>query len=120
MDREVIRAAISGKSEDIYIFDHLWLLDPAWERTKGTEHAETLVSKFLEKNSNDLKGAEKKSRIDIGYRTTSGKHVIIELKRASVAVPLDTLTGQIRKYRDGAKPMEIPIGLATSRERALS
>jgi hypothetical protein len=21
-----------------YIFDHLWLLDPAWERTKGTEH----------------------------------------------------------------------------------
>ena len=24
-----------------YIFDHLWLLDPSWERTKGTEHAES-------------------------------------------------------------------------------
>lgn len=86
-----------------YIFDHLWLLDPSWERTKGTEHAETLVSKFLKENTSELKGAEKKSRIDIGYRTTSGKHVIIELKRASVAVPIDALTGQIRKYRDGVK-----------------
>src|SRR3989338_8188632 len=86
-----------------YIFEHLWLLDPGWERAKGTEHAETQVNEFLKKNSNELKGAEKKARIDIGYRTTGGKHVIVELKRASVAVPLDDLTKQIRKYRDGAK-----------------
>ena len=86
-----------------YIFEHLWLLDPGWERAKGSEHAETQVNEFLKKNSNALKGAEKRARIDIGYRTTGGKHVIIELKRASVAVPLDDLTKQIRKYRDGAK-----------------
>jgi len=86
-----------------YIFEHLWLLDPAWERTKGTEHAETQVNEFLKKNTDSLKAAEKKARIDIGYRTTSGRHVIIELKRASVAVPLDDLTKQIRKYRDGVK-----------------
>lgn len=86
-----------------YIFKHLWLLDPAWERTKGTEHAETLVNKFLDRNTAQLTGPEKKARIDIGYRTTSGKHIIIELKRASIAVPLDDLTKQIRKYRDGAK-----------------
>jgi histidine kinase/DNA gyrase B/HSP90-like ATPase len=86
-----------------YIFDHLWLLDPSWERTKGTEHAETLVNKFLKGDSRALKGDSKKARIDIGYRTASGKHVIIELKRASVAVPLDDLIKQIRKYRDGAK-----------------
>lgn len=86
-----------------YIFDHLWLLDPGWERTKGSEHAETQINAFLQKNSDALKGAEKKARIDIGYRTTGGKHVIVELKRASVAVPLDDLTKQIRKYRDGAK-----------------
>lgn len=61
-----------------YIFEHLWLLDPSWERTKGTEHAETLVSKFLEKNTAELKGKEKTARIDIGYRTAGGKHVIIE------------------------------------------
>jgi Histidine kinase-, DNA gyrase B-, and HSP90-like ATPase len=86
-----------------YIFEHLWLLDPAWERTKGTEHAETLVNAFLKKDTENLSAAEKKARIDIGYRTSSGKHVIVELKRASVAVPIDDLIKQIRKYRDGAK-----------------
>ena len=86
-----------------YIYDHLWLLDPAWERTKGSEHAETLVNKFLEANTAKLKGKAKTARIDIGYRTTGGKHVIVELKRASVAVPVDELVAQIRVYRDGAR-----------------
>jgi hypothetical protein len=86
-----------------YIFEHLWLLDPSWERAKGTEVAETLVEKFLKRNTKELKPAEKKARIDIGYRTTTGKNVIIELKRASVAVPIDDLTKQVRKYRDGTK-----------------
>lgn len=86
-----------------YIFEHLWLLDPAWERTKGTEHAETLVKTFLDANTAKLKTSEKKKRIDIGYRTAGGKHVIVELKRASVSVPVDELMKQIRTYRDGAK-----------------
>lgn len=86
-----------------YIYDHLWLLDPAWERTKGSEHAETLVNKFLDDNSAKLKGKAKTARIDIGYRTTGGKHVIVELKRASIAVPVDQLVAQIRVYRDGAR-----------------
>ncbi len=107
-----------------YIFDHLWLLDPGWERTKGTEHAETLVNKFLEDNNGSLKGAEKTARIDIGYRASGAKHVIVELKRASVSVPVDDLMKQVRKYRDGARrilektsykswPIEIIILLGT-------
>lgn len=86
-----------------YIFDHLWLLDPGWERVKGSEHAETQVNEFLKGDSAALNSAQRKARIDIGYRTTGGKHVIVELKRASIAVPVDDLTKQIRKYRDGAK-----------------
>lgn len=86
-----------------YIFDHLWLLDPSWERAKGSEHAETLVQKFLKDNTAKLTGKAKTARIDIGYRTTGGKHVIVELKRASVAVPVDELARQIRTYRDGAR-----------------
>ena len=85
-----------------YLFEHLWLLDPSWERAQGTEHVETTVNKFLKQNSKKLPRGEKKDRIDIGYRTASGKNVIIELKRASVSVPIDTLTKQVRKYRDGA------------------
>lgn len=86
-----------------YIFEHLWLLDPSWERARGSEHAETQVQNFLNENTKKLSKKEKNARIDIGYRTATGKHVIIELKRASVAVPLDDLTKQIRKYRDGAR-----------------
>ncbi len=86
-----------------YIFEHLWLLDPSWERTKGTEYAETQVGNFLKANTNSLTADEKKARIDIGYRTASGRHVIVELKRASVAVPVDDLVKQVRKYRDGVK-----------------
>ena len=86
-----------------YIFEHLWLLDPAWERTKGTEHAEASVNKFLRANTKSLKEDAKKARIDIGYRTAGGKHVIVELKRSSVSVPVDELMAQIRKYRDGAR-----------------
>ena len=84
-----------------YIFDHLWLLDPGWERVKGTEHMEARVNNWLKKESEGLKESEKKSRIDIGYRTTAGKHIIIELKRPAISTPIDDLTKQIRKYRDG-------------------
>lgn len=86
-----------------YIYEHLWLLDPSWERAKGSEHVEGLVEKFLKSSSESLTAAEKAGRIDIGYRTASGKHVIIEMKRASVATPLDDLVKQVRKYRDGTR-----------------
>ncbi len=86
-----------------YIYNHLWLLDPSWERARGTEHVEKQLNKFLKENTDGLTDDQKKARIDIGYRTEAGKHVIIELKRASVAVHLDDLTKQVRKYRDGAR-----------------
>ncbi len=85
-----------------HIFDHLWLLDPSWERVKGTEHAEKTISKFLSKDSDGLSDEQKRGRIDIGYRISSGRHIIVELKRGSVSTPVDQLASQIRKYRDGA------------------
>lgn len=88
-----------------HVFKSLWLLDPSWERAKGTEHVEKQLNKFLKQNTDGLNAQQKKARIDIGYRTESGKHVIIECKRASVAVPLDDMTKQIRKYRDGARKL---------------
>ena len=88
-----------------YIFDHLWLLDPGWERVKGTEYMETQVNNWLKKESRGLKENEKKARIDIGYRTMAGKHIIIELKRPDISTPVDYLVKQIRKYRDGTKKL---------------
>ena len=88
-----------------HIYDHLWLLDPSWERVRGSEAAERGIETFLKTTSDKLSAKQKRGRIDIGYRTASGRHVIIELKRSSVATPLDELTRQIRKYRNGAKKL---------------
>ena len=42
---------------------------------------------------------EKRGRIDIRYRTTAGKHVIIELKKHSLSVNVHDLAKQLDKYR---------------------
>lgn len=86
-----------------HIYNHLWLLDPSWERVKGSEAIESRITNWLKESKARLTSAQMKSRIDIGYRTASGRHVIVELKRASVKIPVDELTAQIRKYRDGAR-----------------
>ena len=88
-----------------HIYEHLWLLDPSWERVTGSEAMERRVTTFLKDATANLSDQERKARIDIGYRTAQGRHVIIELKRASVTVSVDDLTPQIRKYRDGARKL---------------
>ena len=88
-----------------HIYDHLWLLDPSWERAKGSDAMERTVANFLKKNTKDLSPKQRKARIDIGYRTASGRHVIVELKRASISTPVDELAAQIRTYRDGARKL---------------
>ena len=90
-----------------YIFDHLWLLDPHWERVESTERMETRVEKLFAEIEAKLDDEEKTARIDIGYRATAGKHVIIELKRPGVQTTVSKLTEQIEKYRSGlAKILE--------------
>ena len=101
--QEMMKEDVKEKILQEHVFDHLWLIDPSWERAKGTEHLETNISTFLDSDSDQLSEEEKKGRIDIAYRTASGSHVIIELKRASVATPVDTLTRQVRKYRNGVR-----------------
>ena len=55
----------------------------------------------MQKTSEQLTVEERKARIDIGYRTAAGAHVIIELKRASVRMSIFRLMDQITKYRNG-------------------
>ena len=83
-----------------YLFDHLWLLDPAWERAAKSEYMERTVRKAFESVTANLSTGEKDGRIDIGYRTHAGKHVIVELKRASARPRVDELLRQLSKYRD--------------------
>lgn len=81
-----------------HLFNHLWLLDPSWERMQGMEHVETTVRKAFESLEAKRQG-DRESRLGIKYTTTSGKHVIVELKRPSVVVSTGELISQAEVYR---------------------
>lgn len=93
-----------------HLFNHLWLLDPSWERATSTEYMERKVSTEFGKIDAALTKKEKDARIDLKYRTTSGKHVIIELKRSNILLSTDDLMPQIRKYRTTLKKILKEIG----------
>ena len=81
------------------IYEHLWLLDPSWDRATETPEMEKTVKNMFDKLSKELSDEEKRGRIDIQYKKTSGKHVIIELKRSSVKLSDGQLMDQADKYR---------------------
>lgn len=82
-----------------YLFDHLWLLDPAWERATGSEIMETRMAEDGV-TVDDLTEKEKLGRVDIKYRTIAGKHVIVELKKAGRKMKLIDLQSQGQTYVD--------------------
>ena len=86
-----------------HLFDHLWLLDPSWDRAMPTKSMEKSIGKAFDDVSNALTPDQKKSRLGIKYRTSGGKHTVIELKRPDVVVSTDELVGQISKYNAGVK-----------------
>lgn len=82
-----------------YLFDHLWLLDTAWER--ATE-SEIMESRLLEEGVivYDLTEKERLGRVDIAYRTYAGKHIIAELKKVGRKMKLIELQEQGQTYVD--------------------
>ncbi len=82
-----------------HIFDNLWLLDPSWER--GTENAqmEEVIQLVSEKESDKIK----QGRIDIHYRQTAKKHLIIELKKADVITTTPQIIEQLSKYENALR-----------------
>ena len=85
-----------------YLFDHLWLLDPAWERATGSNAMEERL-RLKEPFKDDPNTKEQYGRVDIRYRTVAGKHVVVELKRASVKQDIFELGQQGAKYVDALK-----------------
>ena len=81
-----------------HIYTYLWLLDPSWDMATETPYLEQSVATSFKKISDKLTGDEKRGRLDIRYKKTSGKHVIIELKRGSVRTSSPRLMEQVDKY----------------------
>lgn len=96
LEEKIINNSLE-KTIQHFLFDHLWLLDPSWERAAGSEEIERSFQKALE--SSKLTSEEKKSRMDIKYRTTSGMHVIVELKKPDVTLSVYDLIKQVDKYK---------------------
>ncbi len=85
-----------------YLFQRLWLLDASWEAASYETHKEETVTKEF-KDALNLTDEEKRARIDLRYRSTEGKYVIIELKRYNVKVTAGELVDQINKYKSALK-----------------
>ena len=95
-----------------YLFDHLWLLDPAWERATASEVMERRLTTdgVL---TQDMTEKEKLGRVDIAYRTMAGKHIIVELKRVKRKMKLLELQEQGQTYVDKLKKILLAQGDAT-------
>lgn len=96
-----------------YLFDNLWLLDASWDRaTSGSERLEQSVTTEFDNISKKLTPDEQKGRIDIRYRTSAGKHIIIELKRYQTTYKFDQfdLAKQVDKYISALEKCLLAIG----------
>jgi Histidine kinase-, DNA gyrase B-, and HSP90-like ATPase len=85
-----------------WLFNHLWLLDPAWERAAGSERMEKqlrLAGVILDEEEQK----ERFGRFDIAYKTIAGQHVIVELKRSGRKMKLLELVEQGQFYVDAVK-----------------
>jgi Histidine kinase-, DNA gyrase B-, and HSP90-like ATPase len=83
-----------------YLYEHLWLLDPSWDRATETPQMEERFSTLVKNlDSHGLTKDELDSRFDIKYKKSSGKHIIIELKRSEVLTNRHDLGKQVDKYK---------------------
>lgn len=81
-----------------YLFEHLWLLDPSWERAVGSERLEQSIATEFKELEDLLSEEERSGRVDIRYCTTAGKHMIVELKKYDVKVSAFVLGEQVARY----------------------
>ena len=92
-----------------YLFDHLWLLDPAWERATESEIMESrLIAECV--ITDDLTEKEKLGRVDIAYRTNAGKHIVVELKKVGRKMKLLELQEQGQTYVDKLRKILLAQG----------
>ena len=92
-----------------YLFNHLWLLDAAWERATDSEIME---SRLTEEGviTDNLTEKEKLRRVDIAYRTNAGKHIIVELKKAGRKMKLLEMQEQGQTYVDKLRKILLAQG----------
>ena len=84
-----------------HIYEHLWLLDPSWDRATEAPTMESTIKYDLGKIK--LPKEQRNGRLDIRYKKMSAKHIIIELKRGSARLRVGDLINQVGKYKDAVE-----------------
>ena len=82
-----------------YLFNHLWLLDPMWDRATDSARIEQTLKKEYQEFADDLTEKERKGRLDIRYKTNAGAHIIVELKKSDRRMTVAELVEQGEKYK---------------------
>jgi len=96
-EKEIVDTGALEKVAQKFLFEHLWLLDPTWGPVGESKVMEQTLTKELEAISPET---ESGARLDIAYRTSSGRHVIVELKRPGLkSVDVNDLIKQGKKYK---------------------
>lgn len=85
-----------------HIFENLWLLDPSWERATEPVDFEKRVRVEFDK-IDEQNTTYKDGRIDLKYRKTIGKNIVIELKRADAKKKLGDIITQLSPYMKAIK-----------------
>lgn len=88
-----------------YIAEHLWLLDPAWERATDSVQVESTLTKEFQDIEKQLTAAERAGRFDIKYATFAKNHIVIELKRPERPITKPELEEQGDKYYRGLRKL---------------
>lgn len=96
-EKEIVDKGALEKVAQKYLFEHLWLLDPTWGPVGESKIMEQTLTKELKEISPDT---DTGARLDIAYRTSTGRHVIVELKRPGLnSVEVEDLIKQGKKYK---------------------
>ena len=92
------------------LYDHLWLLDPSWDRATESPLMEQSVKKEFEDLDIKFDPEKNMGRFDIKYKKSSGKHIIIELKRSGRRLDEHELTAQVLNYRNALEDIVAKTG----------
>jgi len=111
--QEKVEENAREKAIQQHLFTHLWLLDPSWERATETPIMEQRVETEFGEIDADLKDEERKGRVDIKYKTASGKHIIVELKRADRKMKDTGIVDQLDKYKNALARVLEEVGRDT-------
>jgi len=85
-----------------HLYEYPWLLDPAWERATQEIRMEEEFQKLLEDEGKKiLSDSEASARFDLMLMETSGKYLLVELKRyePTYSITGGNLIDQVSGYR---------------------